>query len=212
MEVYREVLLKSKLISDHDLVDFLKKFAQQNSNWSLMGPESDEYSLHAGAESCVLFYEDGRYHPAFAVTKKVEGIYYLANIVPRDEEIPMSEYNSLARMFALDFRRFVAKNNISISVMLSNGRASLKNIITSKLVLELFERYLCLNPTSYHPNDIERLDLFICAVSRYSRKQLDIDELRRYLIEELNWSLEDAEWCYNRIRIGLDVLAVHKTF
>jgi hypothetical protein len=76
----------------------------------------------------------------------------------------------------------------------------------------LFERYLNLFPKSYHPNDIERLDIFICAVSRFCRKRIDLYRLKRYLIEDLDWDYKDAEWCFDRIETGLEILKVNKKF
>jgi hypothetical protein len=94
---------------------------------------------------------------------------------------------------------------------LSEKDIGLQEIISSPKARGFFEKYLNL-ALSYHPNDIERLDFFICAASRFCRKSIDIEYLERYLIEDLDWPKEDAKWCCNRIQIGLDILKVHKKF
>jgi hypothetical protein len=163
--------------------------------------------------SCTIQLDDGHYYPAFAITCTNNGICDIANITPlKTEQILMAEYNSLSVKFVKDLRSFMSKNKIKISVSLSKEDIGLDSIISNQKLRMLFERYLKLFPKSYHPNDIERLDMFICAASRFSRKRIDLYRLKRYLIEDLNWDYKDAEWCFDRIETGLEILKVNKRF
>jgi hypothetical protein len=163
--------------------------------------------------SCTIQLDDVHYYPAFAITCTNNGICDIANITPlKTEQILMAEYNSLSVKFVKDLRSFMSKNKIKISVSLSKEDIGLDSIISNQKLRMLFERYLKLFPKSYHPNDIERLDMFICAASRFSRKRIDLYRLKRYLIEDLNWDYKDAEWCFDRIETGLEILKVNKRF
>ncbi len=124
----------------------------------------------------------------------------------------MPAYNAFAVRFFKDFRSFVRTNKIPISITVSKEYIGLDTIIPSPKVRKFFEKYLNVFPTSYHPSDIKRLDIFICAASRYCRRGINLYRLRSYLVEDLNWTAKDAEWCFNRIEIGLDILSVKKKF
>lgn len=213
MKVHQEVYLKSKSLTADEIVDAFRRFAQQTTGWTFMDEQSEDYTRHVGSPSCMLLLDDSHFDPAVGLTEKTDSVYYVANIVPgKAGHIPMMEYNALAKRFAVDFRRFARSKKVPISVLLSNEDAGLKDIIPSPKVREFFERYLLAYPTSYHAKDIERLDVFVCAASRYCRKRVDLDRLQRYLIEDLNWSAKDAQWCRDRIETGLDILAVNRRF
>jgi hypothetical protein len=213
MRVHREVHLKSGRLADEQIVEVLRRFGQQVTGWSFMQNESEEYSRHMGAPSCMLVLHDGQFQPAVALTKKREGVYYVANIVPGESDhIPMTEYSTLARRFTEDFRRFARSEGIPISISVSDDNAGLTAIIPSPKARQFFERYLHGYPTSYHPNDIKRLDIFICAASRYCRRDIELDRLQTYLVEDLKWSAKDARWCRDRIEAGLDLLQVNRRF
>ena len=101
---------------------------------------------------------------------------------------------------------------------LSCGNQRLKEIIKGKKTRGFFEKYLTLlcmwsynPPYIKHPKDVQRLDRFICAASRF-RSQINISELERYLIEDLTWSIENAKWVRQRIETGLDILNANKKF
>ncbi|MDZ8259188.1 hypothetical protein [Nostoc sp. ChiQUE01b] len=125
----------------------------------------------------------------------------------------MLEYNNLLRRFKQDFQAFLSSGQFSnISIKLSNEDIGLNEIISSSKTRDSFERYLRFSPQSYHPNDIERLDCFICAASRYCKKKINSELIKQYLIEDLNWPPENANWCHSRLDIGLEILKVNKKF
>jgi hypothetical protein len=211
MKIHRKVTLKSKTLNGQKIVHTLEEFAKQIRNWSHLKEKSLEYSADAGSPSCELLYNDGQFSAIFAFTVNDFGQCYLVTIIPKNtSEIPLSRHNSLLKEFSVSFGRFIKYNKLPLSVSLSQDHAELLDIIPGKVVRGYFERFLKLNPTSYHPNDIERLDLFICAASKHLRKQINVPNLQKYLIEDLHWSGRDAELCCDRIETGLDILKVYK--
>ena len=138
-------------------------------------------------------------------------MYRVANVVPEEAgHLSITRYNNVVRRFAEDIRRFIRCNKVPMSVLLASDNVGLKDIIPNSKALVYFERYLKAWPTSYHPSDIQRLDLFICAASRCP-KRIDLQDLQRYLIEDLDWLLKDVQWCVQRIEVRLDILDVNKT-
>ncbi|MFN7412695.1 MAG: hypothetical protein ACK5RT_02060 [Dolichospermum sp.] len=213
MKAYQELNLKLKEVSDSEFIDIIINFTKQVKDWTYLEKESENYTKNVSETSCVIFLEDNHYNPAFAITNKKDKSYYIANIVPsQNDEIPMLEYNILSRRFYHDFKNFIHLNSYSIAIEISKEDIGLKEIISSQTVREYFEKYINSFPLSSHPNDIKQLDLFICAASRLCRKSINIEYLKRYLIEDLNWPKETANKCCNRIEIGLDILKVHKKF
>ena len=122
----------------------------------------------------------------------------------------MSEYNQIASEFAKDLRNYANKNALKIKVRSTKENISIKKIITGAKSRELFKRYLNAFPTSYHPLDIERLDIFTCSLARYAKKRIDLDLLRGWLVEHESWSSKDAERCTRRIEVGLAVLKANR--
>lgn len=195
----------------NNLIGNLRQFAERSENWSFLEEESKRYAQYAGEHSCGILQCGNPCYPAVAITEKKEGIYYIANIVPRDKDlIGVREYNAIARAFANDLRKYCKEEGLSINVRTTKEEVQLQDIIPGVKCRSLFERYLSLHPLSYHPLDIERLDIFICYLARFSKKRLDVDLLRGWLIEHKQWSRQDAEWCVSRIKIGLDILNVKR--
>ncbi|MBO1051902.1 MAG: hypothetical protein HEQ25_07855 [Dolichospermum sp. DET73] len=213
MKAYQELNLKLKEVSDSEFIDIIINFTQQVKNWTYLEKESKKHIEETGNPSCILFLDDDHHKPNFLITKRKDQFYYIGNIFNSQHGyIPMLEYNALLRHFYQDFKGFIDSNIHKISIEISKEDIGLQEIISSPKAREFFEKYLIFLPLSYHPNDIERLDSFICAASRFCKKSIDIEYLKRYLIEDLNWTKDDAKWCCNRIEIGLAILKVHKKF
>jgi hypothetical protein len=217
MKAYQELKLKLKEVSDSEFIDIIINFTQQVKNWTYLEKESKEHIKEHIEEtsnsSCILFLDDDHHKPTFLITKRKDQFYSIVNIFNSQHgHIPMLEYNALLRHFYQDFKGFIDSNRHKISIEISKEEIGLKEIISSLKARGFFEKYLIFSPLSYHPNDIERLDFFICAASRFCKKSIDIEYLERYLIEDLHWTKEDAKWCCNRIEIGLAILKVHKKF
>ncbi|PZV19083.1 MAG: hypothetical protein DCF20_03355 [Pseudanabaena sp.] len=211
MKVHQDVQLKAKTFTSDQVIEILKKFTLETSIWSFLKDQSEEYARLTNSPSCIIQLDEGHTYPAFAITCNSNGICEIANIVPlKTGQILMPEYNRLSMKFVKDFRSFVRKNKIKISIHLSKEDIGLDTIISNSKARKLFEIYLSTFSKSYHLNDVKRLDVFTCAVSRLRSKKIDLYLLKGYLIEDLNWTSKDAEWCYDRIEIGLDVLEVNK--
>jgi len=213
MKTHQEVYLKSKVLIGEKVVELLQEFTLEMSGWSFMNRQSQQYERNIGFPSCLIQLDDGYTNPVFAITYHQNGTYYIANITPtKAREISMQEWNVFSMKFVKDLRSFICNNKISLLVTISKDNIGLEAIIPSPKVRCFFERFLKVSPTSHHPSDIERLDMFICAASRYCRREIDLDLLKQYLIEDLNWTPRDASWCRNRIQIGLDILKMNRKF
>lgn len=208
---YVEVFIKSKYPEHALLIDALRGFSNDNEHWKYLEPQSSEYARNTGSPSCALALTTYKHYPAVAITHKSNNTFYIANIVPKESGgIDTSEYNEIARIFVKDLRGYIKKYKVKASIEITSDKVSLSTIITGSKAHELFQRYINLHPLSYHPNDIERLDIFICHLSRHAKKTFDTEALGAWLMNEKDWKQKDAEWCTNRINIGLDVLEVNR--
>ena len=132
MKIHQEIYLKSKILTDEEFIRSFRQFVQQANGWTFLEKQSEDYTFGVGEASCILLLDDGRFHPGVAITKRRDGIYYVANIVPRETgHITIMEYNAFANKIARDFRKFVRTNKIDISVSLPSEDADLKSIISS---------------------------------------------------------------------------------
>ena len=216
MKAYQELKLKLKEVSDSEFIDIIINFTQQVKNWTYLEKESKEHIKEHIEEtsnsSCILFLDDDHHKPTFLITKRKDQFYSIVNIFNSQHGyIPMLEYNALLRHFYQDFKGFIDSNRHKISIEISKEEIGLKEIISSTKARDLFETYLSFSPLSYHLNDKERLYFFICAASR-CKKNINIELLKQYLVEELNWSQEDANWCRETIDLGLQILKANKHY
>jgi len=213
MKRFIDVFIDIKDLSDSAFVESLIAFAEQSPDWKYLNEESARYATMAGEFSCAILKIDNPSRPAVAITNKKGRIYFIANIVPKEvSRISMSEYNDIARSFVKDIRKYARDHDIRLKITVSKESVDLKDIITGNRCRLVFERYMALHPRSYHSLDIERLDMFICCLFRYSKKTFDSEILRGWLMETKGWSEKDTEWCTRRIEIGLDVLSANKKF
>ncbi|KAF0220935.1 MAG: hypothetical protein FD174_932 [Geobacteraceae bacterium] len=151
--------------------------------------------------------------PAIAFASADGTTLQITNIVPGNvSQIGIEEYNGILGQFAKRFIQFCRDRKLGVHCVQTSDALTLTSAIPGEKTRGFFNRYLALHPTSYHPLDIERLDVFICASYRYCRKTINVDRLRRYLIEVLKWKEDDANWCCNRIKTGMDILKVNKKF
>ena len=213
MKTYQELNLQFKKFNDDEIIDIFKKFTQNFNDWNYLQKESEEHIKETSKPSCILFLDENHHKPSFLITKRKDKFYSIVNIFNSQYgHIQMLEYNMLLRRFKKDFNNFISLANYNIiSIKLSTEDIGLHEIITSLKAREYFERYLSRFPLSYHTNDIERLDFFICATSR-CKKKINTELIEQYLVEDLNWPQENAKWCRNRIDVGLEILKVNKQF
>lgn len=211
MKTYIDVLIVWKHNDPNSFIAVLEKFGAQMPSWEFLEKQSKEYSSATGEPSCALLKSDNEFKPAVAITIKSGNTFFIANIVPKKTgRLSMTQYNGIARQFIKDIKQYAKEHKLKLKVKTTNENIGLSDIIRGKKTRELFERYLNLFPLSFHPLDIERLDVFICSASRYLKGRIDLDLLKGWLIEEKKWSEKDASWCVERIRIGFSVLKANR--
>lgn len=218
MHRYRDLRITSHAFDESGIIDFVETFAQSTPGWSLPKGKSREYAALCGVPSCCLIHEPttlpkAALHLTLYETKRRANGVYMPNIIPLDcSSMTPPEYNGIALRFACELRLRARQEDISIRVTLSKSKLRMRDIIGGEVAWRLFQRYIGLFPGSGHPNDLARLDAFICALSRYSKHWFDLDAFELLLREELRWSEAMALRCRTRVGIGLDVLAASKKF
>lgn len=213
MNIFIEVNIRAEKGTDY-LINGLREFASQSSKWNFDELRSKKYSRNLmDTTGCILLFEDDKWSPAFAVCEERPGLCRLVSIVPKDTgEIPRQEYNSLARRFFDDIGEWSRRNKKGLRLSISKTDLELSDIISAEIPRKFFLTFLNNHPLSYHPLDIQRLDRFICAVSRYSRKTIQWEHLREYLLRKKGWPESNVDWCINRIGVGLEIIKQYKRF
>jgi len=210
-QIHIELTLKRRNKSAAELVETIKEFCTISSDYLYLTKESEKYQRGINAAGCVIADTTSAIYPGLAFAASGDTSLYLANIVPKHvSQISIKEYNDIASGFAENFRQFIKERKLGVRIITTSDELTLAAAIPGKKTREFFDRYLALHPTSYHRCDIDRLDTFICAAFRYCRKNIDVDRLRRYLVEVLKWEQKDANWCCNRIETGLDILKMNR--
>lgn len=213
MKTYKKVLLKTNGLQDKKVLETLEKFAKSSTRWKFLKKESRAYSEGISDSAAQITLDDGAIYPSVCVAKQKENIFYVANIIPKAlGDISISQYNRFAKDFASDLSKFIKENRSKIKLSISSDNKHIEEIITSKVALKIFNRFMNAYPTSYHPNDVQRLDKFIIVASIYCRKEINLELLEKYFIEDVGWSNDNARWCCNRIETGLQILKLKKKY
>jgi hypothetical protein len=222
MKAHVEIQIRLNLNKGETLHDVLRQFTHDSKGWAFPQAESETYQKHIGGEGGYLVCELGkdikRALVAIATARtKRPNTFYIANIVPRDcFQLTIEEYNAIGLAFARDFRKWLKKSPFEGSVHCTNANKTLADIIPGDKCREHFERYLNCSiwdssALPSHPSDLEKLDVFICALFRYG-SEVSSDEIERFLIVDQKWEPADAAWIRRRIDTGLDVLRVDRRF
>jgi len=222
MKAHVKILIRLELSEGETLHDVLRRFAQDTGGWQFPERESETYQDNIDkAGGYVVCNSVKGCEPAivaFATEQsKRPNTFYVPNIVPREcSQLTIDQYNAVGLAFARDFRMWLKKSPFEGSVHCTHTNKTLADIIPGQKCREFFERYLKSSiwdsrslPT--HPSDIEKLDVFICAVFRYSA-DVRSDEIERFLIVDRKWKPADAAWVRTRIDTGLDVLKIDRRF
>ncbi|WP_077343672.1 hypothetical protein [Pseudocolwellia agarivorans] len=213
MQIFAEVDIRSKK-DTLSIINDLREFSSLQSDWVFDEEKSKSYSL-ALPESigCVFTYSyDGQLHGIALSEVKAKHIQ-ISNITPEKScRISTKEYNEIATAFYKTVKEWNKQKKKQLKLSISNINPELSEIITAKIPRKAFESYLNNHPLSYHPNDISRLNKFICAVARYSRKNINWEHVGKFLVEQHGWSMENVNTCLNRINIGLEVISEYKRY
>jgi hypothetical protein len=214
MKAFREILISVKDLSDREISDLLKSFCSSSNGFEFKDDKSKQYSRDIGERGFIMHsLRSPTAEPSIiAIAEKTKRTLYVSNIVPMEKnQLAMDEYNAIAFMFFKAFRQHLEKSRSIAEVKMSDDDIGLEKIIPGEKTRKYFKRYLSAYPLSSHPFDIERLDFFTCALRRYHSK-VNLGYLKRYLIDDLGWSEEDASWCIMRIETGLDILKANWKF
>ncbi|MDG4601352.1 MAG: hypothetical protein P9C48_01300 [Defluviicoccus sp.] len=214
MKRFRDIVLASRALDAGAIARYIEMFADRSPEWTFPAEQSATYQQMCQEPSCCIICEDNSLpRAAIHMTKARENSLYTANIVPlHQDNLSIDQYNAIGTKFARSVRTYAKTTVTAIAVTVSKAEISLADVVTGQIPRRLLRRYLSQYPLSHHQSDIDRLDAFICSLSRYSRKPFDIDAFEYLLMEELYWSHGDARWCRTRVEIGLDVLAANRKF
>lgn len=214
MKRHREITISSPSLDAAALARYVESFAQYATNWECPLEKSQAYERACGEPSCcVVVKAAGFEHAAVHLSRIGPNALRKTNIVPLDlYELNIDQYNAIATEFSRALRKQAGVDKKEIRVSISKANTSLSDIVTGKYPIKFLNQYLGAYPLSGHPSDIERLDKFICSLSRYSKKPFDFHAFQHLLVEELGWSEAQAETCRSRVEIGLEVLATNKRF
>ena len=214
MKSYREIIIRSSTHDANYIARYIELFAEQSHDWRYPQEESSLYEKNVGRPSCCIVTNTSSLQTAaIHFVEKSDRSLYMNNIVPLSAgELNIEQCNAISEYFAKSIRNHARASGAHLQIALSKDEINLDDIVTRKIPKKILKTYLSIHPLSHHPSDIGRLDQFICALSRYSRKRIDLDAFQALLMEEHRWSSKDANWCRTRVEIGLEVLAVNKKF
>lgn len=214
MKRHRDISISSPILDAEALARYVESFAQNATNWECAIEMSQAYERACGEPSCCIVVKAaGLEHAAVHLSKAGPNALRKTNIVPLDlYELGIDQYNAIAAEFSKALRRQAGIDKTEIRVVVSKANISLSDVITGKYPTKFFRRYLAAHPLSGHPSDVERLDVFICSIARYSKKPFDCHAFQHLLVEELGWSEAQAKTCCSRVEVGLEVLATNKRF
>ncbi len=211
MLVHVDVELKSSSGTDWILTK-LREFAETDTSWTFDATRSKQLAdgmPEGKAVVLTVFHESLQI--GLCIFESSPKCLKICNIVPQSGDgLPVDAYNQIATSFTNAFKVFTKGKNIR--VVSSNPNPSINDIISASVPRKAFENYLNQHPLSFHPLDIGRLDKFICAFARYSRKPMDSSLLAMYLKEQHGWTTEQANWLTNRIDIGLEVIKAYRDY
>ena len=215
MKCRRKAVVASTAHDAVALVRYIEAFADRASGWEFPAEKSAKYEQTCGSPSCCIVTASNAL-PRAAIHLSVprEGARSLevTNIVPLVAyQLGVDEYNAILVAFGRALRASGRRDAIPLRVTLSKADVRLADIVTGR-PWKYLQRFLAAHPLSGHPSDMQRLDEFICSLSRYAKKHVNLETFQLLLMEELGWSKEDASWVRSRVDVGLDVLSINKGF
>ena len=213
MKTHQQIYIDASAINQDKIINIVKGFCAASESWEYLPIESSSYQRDSEQLSCCIEdkHKNGIVSSFIAITKMKGAVFYIPNIVPRgNSTISIEDYNHIAKRFGMEFRQFLRISRLPITVKIPRPITRINHIITAGLARKKFLSFIAAYPLCFHPSDIERLDRFTCLFHRYSRSALNLSALEQYLKEDEGWAEQDASWCCDRIRTGLDVISVYR--
>lgn len=214
MKSFCEVEIRWKADTKTTVPQILRAFAKAHPAWKFLPKQTADYQRAIdGPAAMVLCLKPGCQSAAVALANiKKEQLRRLrvTNIVPvQCGQLSVEEYNAIATAFASDLRQYVRDSKCGVTVEFTTGDKGLADIIPGKRTRDFFESYLNAHPLSFHPSDLQRLDVFICSLVWYGSK-VNTHDVHSYLVGDLGWPVEKAALVRDRIETGLAVLHVYR--
>jgi hypothetical protein len=142
------------------------------------------------------------------VTQKEAGLFYVPNVIPRDQrELSHDAYNDILAEFHDRYVR-PAADRTGVRVELTDTQADLSSWLSPAAAQKLrgFSAAANRSTGASHPSDQDRWMDFIVAAHR-DGSRLDAHTLRRWLTEVENWPPEVAQRLALEYEFGKEVLA-----
>lgn len=209
----QELVIAARSKSSRQILEEIDAFVRSTDEYRPLIAHSRRYARMAGLPAYSFHSTYREPFPSLHFTESGPRRVDLQNIVPKTRsELSIEEYNSFLNDFAGALSSFARSRRAGLRLAVSSARLELSTAIPGSKTRAFFETYLAMHPRSYHSYDVRRLDLFICAAARNHKCKVDMLILKRYLIEQLDWSETDATWCTNRISAGLEIIWCYRSF
>lgn len=214
MKSFSEVEIRWKAETKPTVHQILRAFSKANTAWKFLPKQTADYQRAIdGPAAMVLCLKPGCQSAAVALANiKKEQVRRLrvTNIVPvQCGQLSVDEYNAIAAAFASDLQQYARAAKCGLTVEFKTGDKGLADIIPGKRTRNFFESYLNAHPLSFHPSDLQRLDVFICSLVWYGSK-VNTHDVHAYLAGDLGWPHDKAAFVRDRIETGLAVLDVYR--
>jgi len=182
-------------------------------------PDSNEKYIYAkeNSEGCsndvgklyVNYYSKNKTE-LFCLMQQESKTWELINIVTIEKsELTIQEYNHLVDDFSRDIRKFRKQQKLEITTSLSRDNKTLEEIVPDEHTRNALSWYI--NGTSLSGKySTEALEKFICllhrAIQRYRKRNICVEEIVRYLDEDIGAPEGVFLEFRDKVRSGLSLL------
>jgi hypothetical protein len=149
-----------------------------------------------------------KYNPLLYFINSRKNLFTLVNIDINNNQIKDDDYDREYSKIMYQLKNEVRRNKY-FKIVIINKAEKLEDIITSNICRKKLEHLIQMFPNSYHPFDINRIDKIIWSIYIYSRKTIDLNNLKEYLYNNDMLDKEYVDFLINRIRSGLQLLYIN---
>ena len=204
----KDLYIKFYQIAKQSNIDDVLNKKLQNSGFLLNVEKTEWYRSNLPKEEAfVIEMENNKYSPLLFFIKFDKNQYKLVNMNLgsdiTDDDFD-NEYNSILDSFLLNVKR-----NIFFKPYLSDDSLDITKIVSSKICRDKLLNLITAFPNSYHPFDIKRMDQIIWSIYRYSRKDIDLNDLNEHLNRYEHLDADYIKFLIDRIRSGLQLLYIN---